>query len=796
MTHKCSICRGLLRGASLGALALLSACGGGGTGGGGPISTPAPVPAPTPSPAPAPSPTPTPPPASSFNTAEYRRSDGPAYHNAVTAWQQGVDGRGVTLAIVDSGIDLDSPEFAGRISSKSRDVAGNSTVEGEDSHGTDVALVAAAARDNTGVVGIAYNATILALRADDPGSCASESADDPDSGCSFLDTAIAKGIDAAVTAGARVVNLSLGGSAPEQVVRTAVARAASAGVVIIVSAGNDGDSTDADIDPDNPDPFASGIFGAGNGNVIIAGSVDENGQFSDFSNRAGSFGDAFLSARGEGVCCEYKDGELEITVEDGQRFVTLISGTSFSAPQITGAVALLAQAFPNLTGKQIVDLLLRTARDAGASGTDSTYGRGILDIGKAFEPQGTTTLAGGTIALALGDDLGVGSAAMGDAAGRGTLGTVILDSYQRAYTTDIGQGLRDAQVVPRLTNALTAGTRNLHGGSDRLSIAFTVDARGIARQAMPGQLQLTIDDARQARVLAARAAWQLSPGTQLGFAFAQGADGLVAQLQGRQRPAFMISGTAAGDDGFLRRSDASVALRRKLGAWGLTVSADGGRTIDGAPSALVGDVRARRQREGVQSFAIAADRNFGGIDAALGLTWMNEDRTMLGARFHEALGLAGSDSLFLDAEAGWDIASGWRIGAAMRQGVTRARTSGLIAQGSGLRTGAWSVDIARYGAFAPDDSLAFRLSQPLRVSSGGLNIDLPVAYDYATTSATYGLRQLNLSPQGREVMGEIAWSAPLFGGNGAASVYYRKDPGHFASLPDDKGVALRWTTGF
>ena len=153
------------------AIGLLTACGGGGTN-----STPSPAPTPTPTPTPAPTPSPTPTPGQSptplpvplaFNTSEFRRSDGPLQHNAAYAWNLGWSGQGVTIAIVDTGIDVTSPEFAGRISGASRDMFDATSTRGfnaTDDHGTNVAMVAAAARDNTGILGIAWNATILALR--------------------------------------------------------------------------------------------------------------------------------------------------------------------------------------------------------------------------------------------------------------------------------------------------------------------------------------------------------------------------------------------------------------------------------------------------------------------------------------------------------------------------------------------------------------------------------------------------------------------------------------------------------
>ncbi|HKX90646.1 MAG TPA: hypothetical protein VJM13_15645, partial [Sphingopyxis sp.] len=120
----------------LGIVALsLAGCGGGG-GGARPSPTPAPPPAPTPTPVP--TPTPTPPPTGNFNTAETRMSDGVNFHGAITAYQARATGQGVLAGVIDDGIDQDSPEFAGRISSQSADLAGSRGINGEGTHGTNV----------------------------------------------------------------------------------------------------------------------------------------------------------------------------------------------------------------------------------------------------------------------------------------------------------------------------------------------------------------------------------------------------------------------------------------------------------------------------------------------------------------------------------------------------------------------------------------------------------------------------------------------------------------------------------
>ena len=180
------------------------------------------------------------------------------------------------------------------------------------------------------------------------------------------------------------------------------------------------------------------------GSVIIAGSVGgspDTNTISDFSNRAGSGAAFYLMALG------YRDRAPD---ENGTQF--LWTGTSFSAPTISGAVALMAQAFPNLTGKQIVSILFSSADDLGAAGVDSIYGHGRLNIQRAFQPIGTTSLADSKIPVtgSTGDMPG----AAGDAMTGQSMGAIILDGYDRAYVLNLAQTLRRADVDHPLSRAL------------------------------------------------------------------------------------------------------------------------------------------------------------------------------------------------------------------------------------------------------------------------------------------------------------------------------------------------------
>ena len=73
---------------------------------------------------------------------------------------------------------------------------------------------------------------------------------------------------------------------------------------------------------------------------------------------------------------------------------------------------------------------------------------------------------------------------------------------------------------------------------------------------------------------------------------------------------------------------------------------------------------------------------------------------------------------------------------------------------------------------------------------------LPVAYDYASGRTDFGRRTYNLAPTGRELVVEASYALSLFGGDLIANTWWRRDPGHIAAMPDDRGAALRFTRGF
>jgi hypothetical protein len=688
---------------------------------------------------------------------------------AIHAWDAGGTGRGVKVGVIDSGINPNLAEFAGRIDPASRDMVANRGVADSEGHGTAVAAVIGAARNGSQSVGVAFDSTILSLNTSNPNDC------DPDDGCKHRDSDIARAIEVAVSNGARVINISLGGENIGSTMTAAVRRAASAGVVMVISAGNESLSL--------PSGFAIGGAANGNGLVIIAGAMDEARNLASYSNKAGTGGsaDAYLTALGSRV---------RTIDQTGTGY--FYSGTSFSAPVISGAAALLASAFPNLSGGQIVDLLLKTADDAGAPGTDSAYGRGILNIQRAFIPQGATSMAGSGDPVPTGEG-GSGSGPMGDAR---TLapqmaGAIILDGYSRAFVVDFATRLTQAPQERPLEQSLGGDQRTSTVSAGGTAVSITLDRQGTTQPWVGlAQMGLSHEDGRKARVLSGLMLSRLSPRTAVAMGLSESGKTLQQRLTGQYQNAFLVARDPMARAGFHGVGASSLGLRHDLGLAGLTLTGERGDVY------LPGLVREGLRQPAYSVGSLTLDRRVGPATLTLGATRLDERETVLGGRLApDMFGSGGATSWFADASASLAIGRGWSAYGSYRRGITSMAGGGLALNGR-LGTDAWALDFGKRNAFRSGDRFALRVMQPLRVNNGGYALRLPVAYDYATGGVGYDRRFFNLAPTGREIDVEAAYGVGLWGGQLSANAFVRREPGHVEAMRDDLGGAIRYSLGF
>jgi subtilisin len=279
---------------------------------------------------------------------------------APEVWTSGITGKGVTVAVIDSGVDIYHPDLNGNIWVNSDEIANDgidndqngyvddihgwnfgvgqnnnnvlpTTTDPGQEHGTHVAGTIAATNNDIGTTGVAPNAKIMAIRMGDVQTTSS--------GGGFTNGGdLAKAIHYAVDNGARVINISLGWR-DSATLKNAFAYAASRNVIIVSAAGNE-----AAFVPGTPAIYATD-YG------ISVGAVNRYGTIAGFSNRA-SFDSDMRHVMAPGV-------SIYSTTSNGQ--YDFKDGTSMAAPHVSGVVALMVSANANLTHTQARDILTGTA---------------------------------------------------------------------------------------------------------------------------------------------------------------------------------------------------------------------------------------------------------------------------------------------------------------------------------------------------------------------------------------------------------------------------------------------------
>jgi trimeric autotransporter adhesin len=268
--------------------------------------------------------------------------------NAPEAWARGYRGQGITVAVIDSGVDYNHSDLDGNIWVNSREIANNGVdddlngyiddvrgwdfvgndndVMDENGHGTHVAGTIAAENNGLGLTGVAYGAKIMPIRV------LSYSG----GGYQFN---IAAGIRYAADNGAKVINLSLGSYYDTPTLNEAIIYASQKGAVVVMAAGNSGTA-----EPEYPAQIAIT-------HGIAVGAVDYLKQIANSSNRAGANSAMrYVVAPGVDVYSTQLNGGYE-----------LLSGTSMATPHVAGVVALMLSANPNLTVSQVRSILTSTA---------------------------------------------------------------------------------------------------------------------------------------------------------------------------------------------------------------------------------------------------------------------------------------------------------------------------------------------------------------------------------------------------------------------------------------------------
>ncbi|MFG3300610.1 type VII secretion-associated serine protease mycosin [Micromonospora chersina] len=260
---------------------------------------------------------------------------------AQTAWQSST-GRGVIVAVVDSGVDGSHPDLAGQVLPGIDLVSGGADGPDPVGHGTTVAgLIAGRNDDDRGAVGLAPEAKILPVRVLDQENRYDHA------------STVATGVRWAVDHGARVINLSLGGTDTSDALAAAIDYAFARNVVVVACTGNLATSDSRKVWYPAREPGVLAVTGMDPTDNLWSGAVTGH--------------ETVLSAPATAIFGARPGGYW------------MVQGTSFAAPLVAATAALIRARYPQMSAADVVNRIITTARDLGPTGRDDRFGYGMVD---------------------------------------------------------------------------------------------------------------------------------------------------------------------------------------------------------------------------------------------------------------------------------------------------------------------------------------------------------------------------------------------------------------------------------
>ena len=421
-----------------------------------------------------------------YKTSEFTRNNANTQIKADQAYARGWTGKGVTVAIADTGYLTTHQDLQGQvIATKDYTGVGINDTHGHGTHtlGTIVGL-----KNDVGTHGVAYDAKAIVVKIGTTSSVNTNNG--------------ALGLAWAADNGATVGNISANSNYDRTFRNNLLGisdgtylskdtrynygagkyynmqdpnlwkSVTDKGMVVVNSAGNQGLPVSA-----NPGYFATVTDANGNlllgGRMLIVGAVDENNKFYSWSNRAGHICQQFDVATN--TCSDkYKVSDFYILAPGGTNStsksgdVGYMEGTSMAAPVVTGGVAIVSQMWPYMKGENIVKLLTTTANKNIPNYSKETHGSGVLDLDRATQPVGAVGIptGGRTTASAKPVDIsntGGSGSALSSIASTGSLSNVmVVDEFSRDFYVNLSKGItvKDKRKISEV-NVQQSGTSYL-----------------------------------------------------------------------------------------------------------------------------------------------------------------------------------------------------------------------------------------------------------------------------------------------------------------------------------------------
>jgi len=720
------------------------------------------------------------------NTSEFQANYGLSKIGALTAYNNSGTGSGITVAVVDTGIDVNNTEFSGAIATASTDIVTNNKTFLQDpstsGHGTAVASVIGARRNSSGTHGVAFSSTILAIRTDTVGSCFTS--------CTFTENNVANAINHAVNNGARVINLSLGGSsAPGATLQNALQNAMNNNVAVVAAAGNSSGAQALFLARLANCTGGGGVCNGFNaqGKMIAVGATDQSNAIASFSNLAGDTATGFLVAPGVSIVTTNL-----LSLGGGTRTV---NGTSFAAPHVSGALAVVMQRFPTMTTAQAVSLLFTSATDLGAAGTDTTFGRGLLNLAGAFQAQGLTSLPTGNKIGDSSEELRASALTLGAAFGNALqsnafLGqAIVLDAFDRPFGTDLRNVVQNATVDPGVAGFIAAPDGDVRRvatgatGSLALSMGPAVESRedllAFGNMAPPRGTQTVQSAFYQGQI-----------GADVGISLALNASstelfGDVARFAGFASPFVGLEFVNAPQLSLVGRGDGG----------GATYTLDARTKVSLGFMETETDPVTDQGGDSLIQASLTHGLSFGPV-LRVGVGFAQENAATFNSTSSGAFGAMGdSESTFVTLGTSVPLTAALAAHGsytAAQADVLHANT-GYLNNWSPVLANAFSLGLTQTDVFQPGDRAGIAVYQPLRVYRAKADLTIPVGTEPVPGGAIhYQGERVDVTPTGREIDLQMAYRwHPTRTINAATYGVMMVNPGHDNSAKPAFGAGIR-----
>ena len=623
--------------------------------------------------------------------------------NLKAAQTAGYTGKDVKVAVFDSGLFTTNPKFAGNLVTGYNIFTGGAvTTDEAGSHGTVVSGIIGA--NMTASVGVPNVYGIAPLSKIMPIQIATATGV-----LSGTDKQIAEGINFATANGARIFNNSWNNSntladlykaygvtnANKYLTQSwypleiaAWTAAANKGILNVWAAGNNSKA--------DPGFYASlpNVVASLAGTWVAVVGTDQTGKLASWSNACGLSAAYCMAAPGDKIVSTY-----------GTNWVGSGTGTSFAAPMVSGAAALMMQKWPTLTGNQIQQILFTTANKTGVYADTTKYGQGMLDLTKAFSPVGTLTVKATSGAVIPLTGTYVASAgAIGNMFAKSMGGIVIasFDDYKRDYQVDAS-----AAVMPK---------NSLNYWGDQMALFGADEVKTKDGTVITGSAN----------------------GMRSSFAMVSSKDGVGAAFGSNISPSLaygaFANGSVRGSDLVLLNSVGNPYMNMAPNSVSTAMSY-GNTKVGAFTNTVPRDEIAQLQRNDLPQMAGGIVEHTvkwagGYVSASLGMVC--ESNSILGTHSGGALSLGkGANTAFTGVTAGFDINDKWAAfgGATMGYSMIAANQNSMVSSVKGLTSGNAFAGITKSGIFNDSDRLGLVVGMPMRVNSGTATLNAPTGLD-------------------------------------------------------------------